>query len=105
MLSLLQNSNLTQVADSIAQLTESSGDLDANDVGIIAGFVEEIAVEATQNEEVRKAQPNNCTYLNNSETTIVTSESLLWDKDYALPLYTLLSSCSIPGKKGLFGYT
>ena len=54
--SLFQNSNLTQVAGSIAQLTESSGDLDANDVGIIAGFVEEIAVEATQNEEVRTIQ-------------------------------------------------
>ena len=42
------------MADSVAQLTASSDDLDANDVGIIAGFVEEIAVEATQNEEVRK---------------------------------------------------
>ena len=45
------------MADSIAQLTELSGNLDANDVGIIAGFVEEIAVEATHNEEVRIAQP------------------------------------------------
>lgn len=45
------------MADSIAQLTESSDDLDANDVGIIAGFVEEIAIEATQNEEVRTIQP------------------------------------------------
>ena len=44
------------MADSISQLTESE-DLDANDVGIIAGFVEEIAIEATQNEEVRKIQP------------------------------------------------
>ena len=50
---LPQNSNLTQVADSIAQLTESSDDLDANDVGIIADFVDDIATEATQNEEVR----------------------------------------------------
>ena len=50
---LSQNSNLTQVADTVAQLTESTDDLDANDVGIIAGFVEEIAIEATKNEEVR----------------------------------------------------
>ena len=56
---LAQNSNLTQVADSLAQLT-ASDDLDANDVGIIADFVGDIAAEATQNEEVRTlATPSN----------------------------------------------
>ena len=99
-LSLSQNSNLTQVADSIAQLTESTDDLDANDVGIIAGFVEEIATEATQNEEVRLRK----IFKNILVSAVVHVNAA--EHYFIAPLYSMFYCCvSTLGKKGLFGYT